>query len=141
MTVKATEDDLEFLVDLNRRCCKIETWSGYAYTKSGKLKVDSYDIEVRLTEDEIERIFKIVKKNQDLLAYPTCSMFGFDTTIKVYDLEKKKELLSFAHTQLPEGYDQKRLIPYLQKPANKCKAERIGLNMDKLIEDHVPWSY
>ncbi len=141
MAVKAVKGDLEFLVDLNRRCCKIDIWSDWKYSKSGKLKVDSYDRDVKLTEEEIKHVFDAVKKNPDLVAYPTCSMFGHHTTVRVYDLKEKKELLSFAHTQLPEGYAQERLIPYLKRPENKRKVSRLGWDIEKMIEEHIPWSY
>ena len=130
---------MEFLVDLNRRCCKIEMWD--KPNKLGKFKVDSYDDKVKLTIKEIRHIFDIVYRNPDLMAYPTCSMFGFSTVIQVYDVKKRKKILSFAHTQLLESYSQEKLIPYLKRPENKRRAADCGLNIDKLVEDHLPWSY
>ena len=141
MEEEAAKRDLDFLVELNKRCCKIDIWTDWKYRKSWKLKVDSYDRDVKLAEEEIKHVFDAVKKNSDLVAYPTCSMFGHHTTIRVYDLKRKKELLSFAHTQLPDGYTQERLIPYLREPKNKRKVSLLGWDIEKMIEDHIPWFY
>lgn len=137
---KIADKDLEFLIDLDRKVHKTEFWPD-EHTRSGKLRVEEYNPSIKLTEENIERVFKIAAKKDYLIVYPQWGSFGFCTVITVYDLAKKHWLCSFSHRQLPEGYGQERLIPHLKEPINRRKAKTAGINVDKAVEDCLPWFY
>lgn len=107
------ERDLKFLKKLDERLCKkFHT----TYCNVPVLDLIAKD-GVTITQEEIEKLLKIITERDDLVFYPTNINTGFRVGFQVSQgykpmpgVEAERErLLTFGESQLPKEYDFKKL--------------------------------
>ena len=135
MTIPSMCEDLEFLVQLNR-----------------KVQFDN-NLDTIISEADMMRLLSVLDKNDlllpdepRLLFYPHNTNMGFSVGFTVLDVEQscpsvpfeKRHLLTFIEKQLPPGYDFKEMSKYFMRPRNLELASLVGI---KIINDRTKHDY
>lgn len=127
---------LDFLIELNKRLHYVEKveqgfYKGYFY--------DTYTNE-KMTKEEIERVLETSQK-LNFVIYPINTALGFSVgydVCKINYIGKKKVLLRFKESQLPEGYNFERMSEIFMKKSNLTKAKIIN---EEIVNEYDYYDY
>ena len=124
--------DLEFILGLNKKL-HFEKECSFDPNLSGKslnVKVDQYTNK-SMTEEEMQKLFRVLERN-DFIFYPINTSMGFAVGFTVANSTEnyKENLLTFRESQLPKGYDFKKMSEYFMRPENLERAELAEIKIE-----------
>ena len=132
-------EDLKFLGELEKKLHKrnegmlTPNMSGDPF----KIYYDTYTDE-NINEEEIERVIEI-SKGLNYVIYPINTAMGLAVGFDVCTIfPRKKSLLRFKESQLPEGYDFNKMSEVFMSKANLAKAKVIG---EKIVNNRGYYDY
>lgn len=133
-------NDLEFLSEVDKRLHYVHEGISYFAGRERKTPSDCYHDKEKLTEKELERIIKI-SKGLNFVIYPINTAHGFSVGFdvsKTNPIGKRKVLLRFKESQLPEGHDFYTMSEVFMDKANLAKAKVIG---EKIENNYSKYDY
>lgn len=130
MTATLPQQDLEFLVQLDKKVHKVQEGT-YRPNMGGKpfqIAYDTYDYDKYLTKKDVSKLADIIKKH-NLTLEPINTAMGFQVGFKVYSEEpitpgiapEITNYLIFCERQLPKGEDFETMRKKFEKKEQPWK--------------------
>ncbi|MBS3076178.1 hypothetical protein J4481_00350 [Candidatus Pacearchaeota archaeon] len=137
------QNDLEFLIALDNKLMKSESVRAPQPNMSSRvvdriIKFRDYRRDVEITNDELQRVFEVVRRNNELILYPHHNRFMFNPMYSVGEIlntlpgmpVETETRLSIHANQLPQEYNFKRMSEQFMNPENLRRAEFAGIKIE-----------
>jgi len=125
------EDSLEFILELDSKL-NVDTKNRL---KPDKTLVRKYDLflDKTMTRVEMNRLFHILEEDENYFIFLDDPKGNFSEYFFVRDLnlQEEKPLLTFKKSQLPQGYDIKKVMDAYFSDFNISKARDAGINISR----------
>lgn len=132
--------DKEFLEQLNKKLHIINesTFTPNMYGKSFPICYDTYT-DKKLNEEELSRVLKISQKINYVIL-PINTSLGFSVGYEIAEIipKRKRDILKFAESQLPEGWNFQKMSEFFMKNTNRIKALILK---EEIVNDYGHYDY
>jgi len=125
------ENSLEFILKLDSKLNADEK----NRLRPDNTLVRKYDlfIDKTMTRVEMKRLFQILEENENYFIFLKDPTDNFSEYFFVRDLnlQEEKPILTFKKSQLPQGYDIKKVMDAYFSDSNISKARDAGVNISR----------
>ena len=123
-------DSIDFIVGLDEHLheTRVQTCVANISGTTFYRQYDAYNIEHKMTSEEVERVLSTVQGSPDLVIFPlqTLHGFGVDYEVGQLNLVGGRTLLRFKGKQMPPQYNWERMAETFMSVSNRIKAFLYG---------------